>query len=197
MKRHHLAAIPSLIITSIHTGAHMRGVCTNVHILREQRRRAMRQSVVSTVLMDISYRMTSYFSCSSPTTRAPIIYVKITTGIHPFIRSIREGKGERGGQRDWLTHFPDTLHDCPQRRTTRTVSLLRPRNQMMWICPGSQPVSIKETGTRGTLSAEGTSMNVGGTDNTPAAVFPWKVGQQLNMNDGAGLNKNSQNQRGC
>lgn len=156
----------------------------------------MRQSVVITVLILSGYKLQDdlllqQFITHNKGTNNLCKNNNWYSSIHQINQrgKERERGTERGGQRERLAHtLPrDTAWLCPQRRTTRTVSLLRPRNHLMWICPGSQPVSIKDPeGTRGTLSAEGTSMNVGRTDNTSAVVFPWKGGEQLNMNEGAG-----------
>lgn len=79
MKRHHLAAIPSLIITSIHIGAQE---CVHTCTFLGNREGVWWDNLLSLQWLswvDISYRMTSYFSCLSPT-RTPIIYVKRERG---------------------------------------------------------------------------------------------------------------------
>lgn len=160
---HEAASFSCHPITNHHIYPHRStGVCTHMHILRKQRRCVMRQSVVITVIILSGHKLQDDLLLQLSITH------KDTNNLCKKRKRDRESVGRSERLADTLPRHTAWL--CPQRRTTRTVSLLR---------PGSQPVSIKDPeGTRGTLSAEGKSMNVGGTDTTSAAVFPWKVGQQ-------------------
>lgn len=137
MKRHHLAAIPSLIITSIHTGAHVRGVCTHVHILKKQRRCVIKQSVVITVIILSGHKLQDDLLLQVFITHKDTNNLCKNNRYSSIHQINKRGKKRRGAERETSSHTSQTHcmtlsseknnHNCvpPETKKPADVNLSR------------------------------------------------------------------------